>query len=136
VSDVSAPQPALVLVSAPEGVTGTDTTESIPSSVASMDPLLVRVTQTEPLVTSTQIPTALGSQGQPIGPLPPPQSNTATVQQTRTASPTLPASEGLTGSAAQPQPSPESSPDGAPDQFIVAHRTPMADSSASPSSNS
>jgi hypothetical protein len=72
VSDVSAPQLALVLASAPEGVTGTCTTESIPLSVASTDPLLVPVTQTEPLVTTTQIPTASGSQGQPIGPLPPP----------------------------------------------------------------
>jgi hypothetical protein len=76
VSDVSAPQPAPVPASAPEGVTGTATTESILSSVASTDPLLVPVTQTEPLVTTTQIPTALGSQGQPIGPLPPPQSDT------------------------------------------------------------
>jgi hypothetical protein len=72
VSDVSAPQLAQVLASAPEGVIGTCTTESIPLSVASMDPLLVPVTQTEPLVTTTQIPTASGSQGQPIGPLPPP----------------------------------------------------------------
>jgi hypothetical protein len=60
-SDVSAPQPAPVPASAPEGVTGTGTTKSIPSSVASTDPLLVPVTQTEPLVTSTQIPTASGS---------------------------------------------------------------------------
>jgi hypothetical protein len=63
VSDVSAPQPAPVPASAPEGVIGTDTTESIPSSIASTDPLLVLVTQTEPLVTTTQIPTASGSQG-------------------------------------------------------------------------
>jgi hypothetical protein len=76
VSDVSAPQPALVLGSAPEGVTGAGTTESIPSSVASTNPLLVPITQTEPLVTTTQNPTASGSQGQPIGPLPPPQSDT------------------------------------------------------------
>jgi hypothetical protein len=136
VSNVSAPQPTPVLALAPEGMTGTDTTESIPSSVASIDPLLVPVTQTEPLVTTTQTPTASGSQGQPIGPLPPPQSDTTTAEHTRTASPTLPASEGPTGSAAQPQPSPESSPDDAPDQFIVAHRTPMAGSSASPSSDS
>jgi hypothetical protein len=61
VSDMSAPQLALVLVLAPEGVTGTGTTESIPSSVASTDPLLVPVTQTEPLVTTTQIPSASGS---------------------------------------------------------------------------
>jgi hypothetical protein len=53
VSDVSAPQPAPVTASAPEGVTGTGTTESIPSSVASTDPLLAPVTQTEPLVTTT-----------------------------------------------------------------------------------
>jgi hypothetical protein len=122
VSDVSAPQPAPVLALAPKGVTGTCTTESIPSSVASMDPLLVPVTQTEPLVTTTQIPIASGSHGQPIGPLPPPQSDTETAEQTRTASPTLLASEGPTGSAAQPQPSPESSPYDALDQFIVAHR--------------
>jgi hypothetical protein len=133
VSDVSAPPPAPVPASAPEGVTGTGTTESIPSSVASTDPLLVPVTQTEPLMTTTQIHTASGSQGQPIGPLPPPQSDTETTEQTWTASPTLLASEGPTGSATQPQPSPKSSPDDAPDQFIVAHRTPMAGSSASPS---
>jgi hypothetical protein len=72
VSDVSAQQPAPVPSLAPEGVTETSTTESIPSSIASMDPLLVPITQTEPLVTTTQTPTALGSQGQPIGPLPPP----------------------------------------------------------------
>jgi hypothetical protein len=71
-TSVLAPQPAPVPASAPEGVIGTGTTESIPSSVASTDPLLVLVTQTEPLATSTQIPTASGSQGQPIGPLPPP----------------------------------------------------------------
>jgi hypothetical protein len=136
VSDVSAPQPALVPASAPEGVTGTSTTESILSSVASTDPLLVPVTQTKPLVTTTQIPTALGSLGQPISPLPPPQSDTATAEQTQTASPTLPASEGPIGSAAQPQPSPESSPDDAPDQFIVAHCTPVVGSSTSPSSDS
>jgi hypothetical protein len=70
VSDVSAPQPALVPASAPEGVTRIGTTESIPSSIASMDPLMAPVTQTEPLVTTTQILTASGSQGQPIGPLP------------------------------------------------------------------
>jgi hypothetical protein len=67
VSDVSAPQLAQVLASAP-------------------DPLLVPVTQTEPLVTTTQIPTASGSQGQPIGPLPPPQLDTETAEQTRIAS--------------------------------------------------
>jgi hypothetical protein len=61
VSDMSAPQPALVPASAPEGVTWTGTTESIPSSVASTDPLLVPITRTEPLATSTQIPTASGS---------------------------------------------------------------------------
>jgi hypothetical protein len=61
VSDVSAPQPAPVLASAPKGVIGTGTTESIPSSVALTDPLLVPVTQTEPLVTTTQIPTTSGS---------------------------------------------------------------------------
>jgi hypothetical protein len=44
VSDVSALQPALVPALAPEGVTGTGTTESIPSSVASTDPLLAPVT--------------------------------------------------------------------------------------------
>jgi hypothetical protein len=44
VSDVSAPQPAPVLALAPEGVTGIGTTESIPSSVASTDPLLVPIT--------------------------------------------------------------------------------------------
>jgi hypothetical protein len=117
-------------------VTGTDTTESIPSSVASTDPLLVPVTQNKALVTTTQTPTTLGSQGQPIGPLPPPQSDTAIAEQTRTASPTLPASEGPTGFVDQPQPSPESSLDDALDQFIIAHRTPMAGSSASPSSDS
>jgi hypothetical protein len=57
VLDVLAPQPAPVPASAPEGVTRTGTTESIPSSVASTAQLLVPVTQTEPLVTTTQIPT-------------------------------------------------------------------------------
>jgi hypothetical protein len=58
VSDVSAaqlqPDPAL----ASESVIGTDTTESIPSSIASTDPPLVPVTQTAPLVTTTQTATA------------------------------------------------------------------------------
>jgi hypothetical protein len=116
-------------------VIGIGTTESIPSSVALTDPLLVPVTQTEPLVTTTQIPTASGSQGHPISPLPPPQSDIKIAEQTQTASPTLPASEGPTGSVAQPQPSPKGSPDDALDQFIVAHRTPMAGSSTSPSSD-
>jgi hypothetical protein len=44
VSDVSAPQPAPVPASTPEGVTGTGTTESMSSSVASTDPLLVPIT--------------------------------------------------------------------------------------------
>jgi hypothetical protein len=86
-------------------------------------------------VTTTQIPTTSGSQGQPIGPLPPPQSDTEIAKQTRTASPTLPAYKGPIGSAAQPQPSPESSPDDALDQFIVSHRTLVVGSSASPSSD-
>jgi hypothetical protein len=60
-TSVLTPHPALVPALAPEGVTGTGTTESIPSSIASMDPLLVPVTQTESLATSTQIPTASGS---------------------------------------------------------------------------
>jgi hypothetical protein len=102
VSDVSAPHLAPVPTSAPEGVIGTGTTKSIMSYVASTDPLLVPVTQTEPMVTTTQIPTASGSQGQPISPLPPPQSDTKIAEQTRTASPTLLASGGLTGSVAQP----------------------------------
>jgi hypothetical protein len=59
-------------------------------------------------VTTTQIPTASGSQGQPTGPLPPPQSDIEIAEQTWTASHTLPASEGPIGSAAQPQLSPES----------------------------
>jgi hypothetical protein len=83
VSDVSAPPPAPVPASAPEGVTWIGTTESIPSSVASTDPLLVPITQTEPLMTTTQIPTTLGSQEQPISPLPPPQSDTETAEQDR-----------------------------------------------------
>jgi hypothetical protein len=72
-------------------------------------------------VITTQIPTASRSQGQPISSLPPPQSDTETAEQTQIASPTHPA--------------PESSPDDAPDQFIVAHRTPVAGSSASSSSD-
>jgi hypothetical protein len=133
VSDVSIaqPQPAL----APKGVIGTGTTESIPSSVASTNPPLVPVTQTMPLVTTTKTATASESQGQHTGPLPPPQSATETAEQTRTALPTLPVSEGPTGSTVQPQPSPKSSPDDAPDQFIVAHRTPVAGSSTPPSSD-
>jgi hypothetical protein len=83
-------------------------------------------------VTTTQIPIASGSQGQPIGPPLPPQSDTEPAEQTRTASPTLPVSKGPTGSTAQPQPSPESSPDDAPDQFIVAHRSPGTGSSVPP----
>jgi hypothetical protein len=132
VSDVSAAPPALVLAPAPEGVTGTGITELIPSSVASTDPLLVPATQTEPLVTTTQITTALESQGQPIGPLPPSQPDTETAEQTRTTLPTLPSSEGPTGSTAQPQPSPKSSPDDVLDQFIVAHRSPGTGSSVPP----
>jgi hypothetical protein len=53
------PQPALAL--APEGVTGMGSTESIPSFVASTDPPLVPVTQTKPLVTTTQTAIALES---------------------------------------------------------------------------
>jgi hypothetical protein len=67
---------------APEGMTGTSTTESIPSSVASTDPPLVPVTQTAPLVTPTQTATASESQGQHTGSLPPPQSTTETTEQT------------------------------------------------------
>jgi hypothetical protein len=72
------PQPDLALAS--EDVTGTGTTESIPSSVASTDPPLVPVTQTAPLVTTTQTATALESQGQHTGPLPPSQSATETAE--------------------------------------------------------
>jgi hypothetical protein len=131
VLDVSAAQPQSD--PAPEGLTGTSTTESIPSSVASTDPPLVPVTQTAPLVIHTQTATASESQGRHTGSLPPPQSATETTEQTQTVSPALLVSEAPTSSLVQPQPSPESSLDDAPNQFIVAHRTPMAGSSASPS---
>jgi hypothetical protein len=133
VSDVSVVQPQSDPT--PEGMTGMGTTESILSSVALMDPPLVLVTQTAPLVTPTQTAIASESQGRHTGSLPPPQSAIETTEQTRTVSPALPVSEGPTGSPVQPQPSPESSPDDALDQFIVAHRTPVAGSSASPSSD-
>jgi hypothetical protein len=58
VLDVSAAQPQPDPALAPEGVTGMGTTESIPSSVALTDPPLVPVTQTAPLVTTTQNATA------------------------------------------------------------------------------
>jgi hypothetical protein len=55
ISDMLAAQPQPTPALAPEGVTGTGSTESILSSVASTDPPLVPVTQTKPLVTTTQI---------------------------------------------------------------------------------
>jgi hypothetical protein len=81
VSDLLAAQPQSD--PAPEGMTGTSTTESIPSSVASTDPTLFPITQTAPLVTPTQTALALESQGRHTGSLPPPQSATKTTEQTR-----------------------------------------------------
>jgi hypothetical protein len=72
VSDMSAAQPQPAPALAPERVTGMGTTESIPSTVASTDPPLVPVTQTAPLVITTQTAIASELQGQPTGPLPPP----------------------------------------------------------------
>jgi hypothetical protein len=80
VLDVSAAQPQSDL--APEGMIGMSTTESIPSSIASMDPPLVPVTQTALLVTPTQTATASESQGRHTGSLPPPQLATETTEQT------------------------------------------------------
>jgi hypothetical protein len=111
------------------------TTKSISSSIALTDPPLVPVTQTAPLVTTTQTAIASESHGRHTGSLPPPQSATETAKQTRTISPAFLVFEGPIGSPVQPQPSPESSPDDALDQFIVARRTPVAGSSASPSSD-
>jgi hypothetical protein len=135
ISDVLAAQPQPAPTLAPEGVIGTGSTESIPSSVASTDPPLVPVTHTKSLVTTTQTATASESQGQPIGPLPPPQPAIETAEQTRTTLPTGSPSEGPTGSTAQPQPSLATSPDDDAAQFVVSHRTPVASSSTPPSSD-
>jgi hypothetical protein len=89
------------------------TTKSISSSIALTDPPLVPVTQTAPLVTTTQTAIASESHGRHTGSLPPPQSATETAKQTRTISPAFLVFEGPIGSPVQPQPSPESSPDDA-----------------------
>jgi hypothetical protein len=113
-------------------VIGTGPIETIPSSVASMDPLQIPVIQTEPLVTPTLTAIVLESQGPSTGLAPTTEVAIETAKQTQATSPIGSPSEGLTGSTAQPQPSPATSPDDDAAKFVVSHRTPMAGSSAPP----
>jgi hypothetical protein len=99
-----------------------------------MDLVQVPITKTEALVTPTQTATALESQGPSTSLAPTTEAATETAEQTRIASPTVSLSEGPTGSMAQPQPSPATSPDDDATKFVVSHRTPMAGSSAPPPS--
>jgi hypothetical protein len=74
------PQPAPAL----EVVTGTGTTEMIPSSVALTDPLQIPITQTEPLATPTLTAIVLESQGPSTGPAPTIEAATEAAEQTWT----------------------------------------------------
>jgi hypothetical protein len=100
-SEVSAPETTDALV------IGTETIETIPSSVASTEPPQTSTHQALATETETRVATT------------PLNTTTEAADMTQTASPLASQSQGQTGSAAQSDSSPD---DGDTAQFIVSHR--------------